>query len=848
MQEGEIEHINYGMPAERPTAMYLMHKYWARKPFNVVREYITHYSNAEEIVLDPFCGSGVTAIEAVKSGRKAIAIDLNPLAVFITRVTATPVDLQEFQSFFNILKNEVKEKIDRFYAVSCPKCGGVAVTTNAVWSYVVKCPSCHNDVVMAKANRAHGKRQNIYVCYNCNRSFSYGNQPIEYEVPIKLNYQCDPCKDTGSLENPEIEDNTDLSAYWYPKVSLSYSDNKPFLTKRRAGTTEELFTKRNIACLSILREAISHINKPLYKDLMLLTFSSMLPQASRMMIWTEKSGASWKLPEYLVFGEHQEFNVWTRFENRFRAILRGKKESNAEIKAFKEANSFEDFKKDANFLTIAENALELTKGSQKLPEESIDYVFTDPPYGGDIQYFELDFVRLAWLRGRENDSRFSLDWWGDEITINESGQLKDFDYYHKMMSAAFQQIYKVLKSNRYLTVTFHNVDVKIYSYILEAGVLAGFSLEKVVYQTPNARSVKAQAQPYGSAVGDYYIRFKKSSEKSAGPETSYDVQRYTTAVIENAKKMIAERGEPTPLTHLLTMYSVLGQRGVILGAKEPIESVLTKRIGTVFELVDGNWWLKDPEKYHLDTIPLNERIERVIVDTLNAEVTVSLDEVLTRIYVNFPNSLTPGQPIKKMLEEYADKVSGPGGRYRLKIKVQERVSEHSKIIGMLAEIGNKFGFTIHIGLREQGDTYDGKPLQDFVDKEVPHLSKPVKEVDELWMTKGRVTYSFEVEYTTGITEAIIRGSYIFSDDVSRVFVIPDEREQLLFRKISAPILKDKIKQQNWRFVFFDDFKDFYLKNKKRKDLKVSEFEKLFKELKEERHDHQVTLWELEGET
>src|SRR5665647_3712896 len=98
-----------------------------------------------------------------------------------------------------------------------------------------------------------------------------------------------------------------------------------------------------------------------------------------------------------------------------------------------------------------------------------------------------------------------------------------------------------------------------------------------------------------------------------------------------------------------------------------------------------------------------------------------------------------------MLEEYADKVPGPGGRYRLKTKVQERVSEHSRIIGMLAEIGNKFGFTIHIGLREQSDTYDGKPLQEFVDKEVPHLSKPVKEVDELWMTKGIVNYSFEVE-------------------------------------------------------------------------------------------------------
>jgi 16S rRNA G966 N2-methylase RsmD len=845
MPADEIQHINYALPAKRHTPMYLLHKYWARKPHNVVREYIEVYSSTGDIVLDPFCGSGVTAIEALKAGRKAIAIDLNPLAVFITRMTVIPVDTKEFERWFDVLKENVKERIDSFYKIPCPKCGEDADTTNTVWSYVVKCPSCDKKVVMADAERPVGKRQNIYVCYHCNDSFSYANQAVEYETPLRLSYKCTHCKETGSIKNPDFEDNTDLGSYWYPKISLFYPGNKAFRTKRRAGTTEELFTKRNVACLSILLDAITSIKKPIYRDLMLLTFSSTLPQASRMMIWTETSGASWKMPEYIVFAEHREFNVWDRFENRFKSVLRGKKDSNEQIKAFKEANSFEDLKKDANFLAITKNALELTKDNDALLQDSVDYIFTDPPYGGDIQYYELDFMRLAWLRGRNNDERFDLDWWGDEITINESGQNKDFEYYHKMMSAAFQQMYKVLKLGRYLTVTFHNVDVKTYSSILDAGVSAGFASRKVVYQPPASISAKAQLQPYGSAVGDYYIRFQKS-EKEAAPETSYDVQRYKTAVVENAIKMIAERGEPTPLTHLLTMYSVLGERGVLLGASEPIDAVLAENVGAIFEIVDGKWWLKNPEKYHLDIVPLTERIERVIVDTLNSEVNVSIDEIVRKVYTSFPNSLTPAQSIKKMLEEYADKIAH--GRYRLKTKVRERVSEHSQVIGILAEIGGRLGFDIHIGLREQGDSYEGQLLKDFVGKSVPYLSHPEKEIDVLWITNGKIAYSFEVEYTTGITEAIIRGSYVHAKDVRRVFVIPEERERVLFKKIGAPILKDRIKEQNWRFVFFDGLKEFFSKNKKKGEVKIGDFEKLFKELREERLLHQVTWWEVGEES
>jgi len=120
--KSKIEHINYALVAKTHTSMYLMHKYWARKPHNVVSEYIQHYSKEGDIVLDPFAGSGVTAIEAIKLGRRAIAIDLDPMATFITKETAIPVDLKTFEQTFRGIEKKIKEKIYRLYRTNCAKC------------------------------------------------------------------------------------------------------------------------------------------------------------------------------------------------------------------------------------------------------------------------------------------------------------------------------------------------------------------------------------------------------------------------------------------------------------------------------------------------------------------------------------------------------------------------------------------------------------------------------------------------------------------------------------------------------------------------------------------------------
>jgi len=112
-------HINHVILAFGHPRRHIMHKYWARKPYNVVAEYIKHYSESGEIVLDPFSGSGVTAIEAVRLKRKAIAIDIDPVASFITQVIAEPIGLTRLEETYEEIRKNVKKRINDLYVSTC---------------------------------------------------------------------------------------------------------------------------------------------------------------------------------------------------------------------------------------------------------------------------------------------------------------------------------------------------------------------------------------------------------------------------------------------------------------------------------------------------------------------------------------------------------------------------------------------------------------------------------------------------------------------------------------------------------------------------------------------------------
>jgi hypothetical protein len=637
--------------------------------------------------------------------------------------------------------------------------------------------------------------------------------------------------------------------YWYPKnVRLYYEDGKPFKKKEANNSIEDLFDRRSLIAHSIVYNEIQKIEDENIRDMMKFIFSSNLHNVSKLNVVHHlrlRTGIhpsrGWVMHSYWIPFHRIELPFWFYFNERFQHILRGKKESNRLIKNYKEAKSFNDLRKDANILICTQSALRLSDRPASIPGKSIDYVFTDPPYGGSIQYMELSTIWAAWLRGENNDQRFALNF-DNEITINEN-QRKDFDYYHKMLKASFEQVFNALKSGRWLTVTFHNTDIKIYNSIIKAVVLAGLDLEKIIYQSPAVVSAKALLQPYGSAVGDYYIRFRKPEKREELlSESEIDKERYERIVVNTVKQIIAERREPVAYSTIInsypTIFDELKKNGYRFSAPEGIEEVLKKHLNNEFVLVDvrddkgkvigKKWWLK--EGLFLDRASLSERVEGTIIDVLHRRIVVSFDDILEEIFTKFQNALTPDtQSIKTILEEYAQKTDG---KWQLKKEVRLRQTQHDQIVGWLADVGKKIGFEVYADLPEHRGTRLDLPLsKEKID--------PIRQIDVVWLKGNEITYEFEVENSTGISDAIIRGSNIPSTDVKRFIVIPEERKNLLSMKIAEPILKENIEQYKWNFIFYDSFISFYEKTKQRKAIEANEIDKLANLSSRIRHEQQT---------
>jgi len=831
-----MRHIDYAIPASGHSPMYLMHKFWARKPHNVVAEYIHTYSKPGEIVLDPFVGSGVTAVEALHLGRRAVAIDANPMSAFVTWATLVPADISALEKAFKSIEDKCKDRIRELYTTKCRECGKDAEVLATIWK--------------------RGK-----------------------DYPLELRYECDNCG-LKAAKQPDSHDKK-LTArnmripFWHPTMELSYRI-EGFMKKEKTDSIPELFTNRNLYALACIYEEIERIENPEIRDLMKFAFTSMSHLASRMCPvakpggkghWSKLSATSfWAIQSYWTPPVSMESNVWMLFEsavNGKQGLIKGKKDSqqwydgeekyvvigkNGE-RGLRKASQpdleevigectpsqwgeVDSFSKLGTIMIKTHSALELVDerfpAKSAVPPESVDYCFTDPPYGGTTQYFELTQLWLSWLKGSSDDKRFDSDW-KSEITINPS-QKKGFDEYDADLNEAFRQIHRVLKSGKYMTVTFNNTDIKVRNSLIRSAVYAGFDMEKIVYQTPARASAKSLLQPYGSAVGDYYIRFRKPKSARARTRKEADEVTQEKIVVESVKKILAERGEPTAYPWIInTIDTELAQRGYSL-VRNPkgIEGILKAHLGKEFVLVDSpdgqgkRWFLKDPSSIaYLESVPLDERVEKAVIDVLRRRRVVDFDDILREIFVKFPNSLTPEtQSIKYVLEQYTKKVSG--GKWRLKGDVEKRENEHTEMIEALVYLGKRFGFekmwAAHKSKETKKIAESGLTLPVKKNK-----LKRIQEIDVLWINGDRVEYEFEVENTTAITEAINRGSNV-DYKCRRVIVIPEERSSFVRRRLREPLLAENWKKYGWRLLFYDQLR----KAAKGKKTSLSSLEKMMK--------------------
>ncbi len=800
-----FDQINRQIPPEPHTAMYVWHKYWSRKTWNVVGEHVQAYTKPNQIVFDPFCGSGVVAIEAARNKRRAIVCDLNPAATRITDLTLRHVNTLKLLESFEQVRERVKKRITDLYAVQCLNCGEMLVAD---------CFVREGDELVEVRYKA---------CPHCEHRCETGCKPRKKDIDA-----------LADIEAKRIRE-------WYPKNQLYYDDGEPFKEKQRYESLDQLFTKRNLRAAAILHEAIEQESSPQMRKFLLGAFTSMIHLCTRMCPALEAGegnhqtaySSTWTQHSYWSAKRYLEQNVWEKFESSVtgaQGIINAKNESN---EALGNVKVTDDWRKvldgEADIAVVTDDCVELMK---KMPEECVDYIFTDPPYDASIQYGELSYLWNAWLK---EDFRYTERIAVHEIVRNER-QKKPFEVYHALLNSSFQGFYKVLRPECFLTLTFHNPTFMVRNATVRCGVFAGFDYEHIHHQPLGQVSAKAMLQPFGSAQGDFYLRFAKTTRPARRMEEISE-DRFRRIVIETCREVIARRAEPTPYTILINQVDpVLAKRGLFgtLNTGLDVKTVLEQSLGKDFELVTAKlggvlgklWWFADKAfAARLEAVPLTERVEETVFRCLHEKGRVTFTEVWDTVAREFPNSLTSDSTsITEALELYGRKISG--GAWMLKEEIRIHLSRHSELIALLAKIGAARGYTIWIGQREQRDIAGGLVeevrLRDLVGGKPATLAgvanlRPVLDMDLLWLDGNEVARAFEVECTTTMTSGLQRGSNLPAS-VPKTMVIPEEREKDFDRKMRSPLFSEHFEKDNWTLIYFDALRQACTKYKARTAL------------------------------
>jgi hypothetical protein len=213
-----VRAFNRPIETTKATAIYNMHSYHqGKKPHDAISQYIRHYAKPGDIVPDPFCGSGGTALAALLEGRKAIAIDRSPAATFITKNHCTPVDPDELREAFERVRRQVQPEIDWLYETRCDRCGGKAMTGYTVYSQVFQCPRCLEKIALYdcgddETETSSGKTVAVRVCPRCQvRGFTevIRSQDEKFgHVPVKVVHHCE----SGCKPTRDEREHTDSSA------------------------------------------------------------------------------------------------------------------------------------------------------------------------------------------------------------------------------------------------------------------------------------------------------------------------------------------------------------------------------------------------------------------------------------------------------------------------------------------------------------------------------------------------------------------------------------------------------------------------------------------------------------
>jgi hypothetical protein len=523
--------------------IYTAHSYPTKIPHRAIIRYILHYTDPEDIILDGFCGTGMTGVAAQLCGepdthlrttitaeweasehsppkwgaRRAVLCDLAPAATLLARNYNTPLDVAAFKRDVAAVSGAIETELGPLYQTSDPSGSRIGWMDYAVWSDVFLCPTCGAENLAwnvvpdfatdtmrstwacgscgAEVLRRQSKRQfNTLTVDGSTRQVAASRLAmIQFSVGTKSRRKTpDPEDRDLALVPPGFAEPPNV-----PWIETPHGHNLDQPRKSHGVTyLAQFFAPRTRVVFGRLLELARSAADPF--QLLAVSEDIVGGQVSRRNRWLmdrhHRGGTTCgPLSNTLFLPELQsEVNVLDKWRRSARKVV-----------------AAGTYGTRGNVIVSTQSCTQLG-----IQDSTIDYIFTDPPFGGNIMYSELNLLWEAWTGVLTNPV--------PEAIANDA-QRKGLADYQRLMESCFREYWRVLKPGRWMTVVFHNSSNAVWNAIQEAMQRAGFVVADVRVMDKRQGTIRQDAQAtvkQDLVISAYKPRsgFERAFAREAGTE------------------------------------------------------------------------------------------------------------------------------------------------------------------------------------------------------------------------------------------------------------------------------------------------------------------------------------------
>ncbi|WP_351010393.1 DNA methyltransferase [Shewanella sp. S1-58-MNA-CIBAN-0166] len=494
--------------------IYNAHSYHTKVPHKAIMRYILHYTNPGDIIFDGFCGSGMTGVASQLCGdinvieslgffvdkdggifdspsfnpsnkigklgvRKTILNDLSPSATFISSNNVQSVNINELNSRIKSVIELASTKFSFMYQTNHNNSGLKGNINYTIWSDVYCCPECTEEVIFwsSAIDVKNAVVLDSFHCQHCDSILTKRNAErvwitgycdknkvstkIAKQVPVLIIYSVDG--ESGRFSKIPDEDDIKLISQidlmdvntWYPsmKIQDGYNTRQP-VRSHGLSYVSDFYTKRNLIALSYIYSLLSN-NREKFLFTGFVNGATKLNQFHLKNYVFGGGGFSPGPRKGTLYAPSisMEASPFALIKDRLRTQNR----------AYKKYSNF----KKSDVVIGCSSTTEVL--SEKL-ENSVDYIFIDPPFGANLNYSELSLFWEGWLSVVTDNKPEAI-----ENSVQKKGGFE----YRGIMTECFKAAYKVLKPDHWMTIEFSNTKASVWNNIQSSLTDAGFIIANV---------------------------------------------------------------------------------------------------------------------------------------------------------------------------------------------------------------------------------------------------------------------------------------------------------------------------------------------------------------------------------